>query len=260
MGEPGHAVAESVLGSGQSGVREPAPALAGGEPQRAGGGAELDWRRPEYLRQLQRHREDRSHIQSGLRHLRPLLWWGWGSGCRCRSVPCLLPAGTEPDAQRVDRTDRGVHVAPGEPAGHRLQLLQADVQRVRHLIRPRGGGAEHGRVGRSVPERGPEHHRERLCRRRRQPAARPRRQDDSVHRHAVVRDRLAPAESGSRLPAVEAVHLLRQQQARHVHLRRDGRAMGLAADNPGQRLAQSARGLHGWYGRHGQHRTRQHAP
>ena len=65
VGQPGHTAAESVRCPGQSGVDEPAHALAGGEPDRAGDGAELDWRRPEYLRQLQRHREDRSHLQSG---------------------------------------------------------------------------------------------------------------------------------------------------------------------------------------------------
>ena len=57
----------------------------------------------------------------------------------------LLPGGAEPDAQRLARRDQRLHLAPGQPAGGRLQLLQADVQLERHLGRSAGDGLQHRR-------------------------------------------------------------------------------------------------------------------
>ena len=184
--------------------------------------------RSEHLHQLQRHRQSRSPVQLESTTFRratsaaaAIRWRQTNSPYRAyfQAVPSRM--------HNVSLVDDGrLHVAPGEPAGGRLQLLHADVQLVRLLGRSARDGVEHRR--RPI-RRWPGRRTSRSAGSRAVGGTQPLgRVDKTIH----FTDNLSYATGSHQLKVggearvAEAVHLLRQQQARHVHLRRHRRARG----------------------------------
>ncbi len=211
-------VDEPVWRAREPGGREPPGALAPGEPDRPGDRPELREHRQQHLRQRQRDRQGRSAVQREVRPVDAIFLRRRRPGRHHElAVPRLLPGGAEPHAQRVAGLHVRVDVAPRESAGGRLQLLQADVQLVRHLRQSDRDGLQHRR-DRPGPGRPAQHHDQRVRRGGRDAAPGARRQDAALHQQPVVREGRASVQVRRRVPAGGPEHLLRQQQARHFHL------------------------------------------
>ena len=260
LGGVGDAAARSVRRAGEPGLDQHAGALALEQPHRRRGRVEFREHGRQYLQQRQRHRQGRLQFQPGPQPVGALLRRRRRSGRADQlAVPGVFPGGAEPDAQRVAGRHQRVHLAFRQSAGGRLQLFQADLQLERHLVRPDRVGLQH-RGDRSDAGRAAQRDDQRVRGGGRHAAAGARRQDAALHRQHVVFRRRASDEVRRRSAHGRPVHLLRQQQARHLHLRRHGRPVGGAAGVAGERLAEVAGRLHGRQLRDRDHRAGQHPP